>query len=352
MSLALYYCSRTTAPTGPFDPATVPLAELKRIRGAIWPNCHGELVLPLGPRPGQPDNICAPTYLDRYPVDLWEPIAAMLRGRGYWTVDMGPSVGDYTGYHGQFPPVTPWPVDASPAEKQRHWDLHLSVHDWWWQHGFSTVEFLHPDGWTFEQTRDFFTPLLDQPRSRQLLRIVVPTGWEPAKYEWSNATWCQYFTWIRDLLPDALCLVHLTTDIDAPVGTDALEPVAVPNGTAWDRIIHAGCDGWLLQNGPYSSGPDADPDLAQHFAAQFMATGLGAALHSVAWHFQGNAGWPYAPSFLLINAECTSYTGYWNNLPEPQREAWGDLAMQSGADAYFDGGTVGVGSETPPPWVR
>jgi hypothetical protein len=323
----------------------------------MWPNCNGELVLPLGPRPGTAFNIIAATYLLRYPENVREPMATILRGRGYWNVDTGPSVGDYGGYHGQYPNPDPWPVDASSSEKQRQWGKHLDELQWWWDHGFAPIEFLHPDGWTFEQTRDFFSPLLQTERARKLLRLVVPSGWEPAHYEWSNATWCLYFQWISAMLPDCVPLVHLVADCDAPVGTDAYEPVAVPNGEAWRRIYAAGCRGWLIQNGPYDNGLNT-PELKANFQAQFQTTGYAAETRSVAWHFMGNAGWPKLiqlpdpdDDLLLINGEATAYPGYWNNLPEPTREDVGDAAMAAGAYGYFDSGRQTVGGKKPPPWV-
>src|SRR5215471_1341128 len=204
----------------PFNPDDAKMSDLRRIRGAIWPNCNGELVLPLGPRPGRSDNIIATNYLFRYPEEVREPMAALLRRRGYWNVDTGPAVGDYVGYHGQYPNPDPWDLNASPQEHQRQWDKHLDEHQWWWDRGFAPAEFLHPDGWSFEQTRDFFTPFLLQPRTQHLFKIVVPTGWEPTRYDWSNKTWCMFFEWARQCLPKALLPVHTVSDVDACVGTD------------------------------------------------------------------------------------------------------------------------------------
>lgn len=319
------------------NPMEFSLAELAKIRGAMWPSatdCPG-LLLPFGPRPNQQDNIIATDFLSGYSPDQQLAIVNCLTAQGYTHAVIGPIV-DSDGYHGQF----------TPRDWRQNFDAFLDVAQFLYDHGLIPVIFIHPDGWSFEQTQEL-THLFLSERAQRLMRIVVPTGWEPAKYEWSSCTWASYVTWARATWPNALVMIHTVSDVDAPAGTDALcnddDHKWNPDGNAgaWRRVapfIH----GWLIQNGPYYSAPAADPNLARNFAAQFKVDGDGAALHSVAWHFAGNAGWPTNSAWgnspvLLYNAESTAYSGYWNNLPEASRRAWGKLAIASGAAGCLDG---------------
>ncbi len=81
-------------------------------------------------------------------------------------------------------------------------------------------------------------------------------------------------------------------------------------------------------------------ETATNFGNQFKADVKGSLRDRFV---NGYAGWPTTCAtpgepLDLINAECTSYYAYWANLPEAVSVAWGDLAMQSGADGFFDGG--------------
>lgn len=326
------------------DPSNIPLERLAAIRGAMWPNasrCSPSLALPFGPRPGQTDNIIATDFFANYSTDEQDAIIDCLKSLGYTHVVMGPLV-DSDGYHGQY----------QAHDWTQHFDQFLDTAQFFWDNGLAPVVFLHPDGWSFEKTRDYLTPLLQQPRAQELVRIVVGPGWEPTKYDWSSCTWALFAQWARETLPNALNLIHTVADVDAPVGTDEIcDDNGKPNGDGWARVtpwIH----GWLIQNGQngssYATSPDASPLLAKNFAAQFKATGDGAAAHSIAWHFAGNAGWPTNSAWgqkmpiRLYAGEMTAYEGYWKNMPEEWRIAWGDLAIAAGASGYLDGGTVPV----------
>jgi hypothetical protein len=323
-------------PAGALTPDS-PLAELARIRGAMW---SVRAPVPHGPRPGQADNIVALDYLEWYDGPARELALRAYRERGYTHAVSGPPI-DVDGYHGNFP-TEPGPMS------QAIWDRQMDALEALWNAGLAPIFFLHPDNWTFEQTRDTFTPYLQQPRAQRLIRIIVPSGWEPTRYDWSSQTWTAYARWARETLPNALVLIHTVTDVDAPVGTDSKgDDNGRPNAEGWARIapfIH----GWLIQNGPYETAPSGDPTLAREFGAQFKADGDGAELHSVAWHFKGAGGWTRDSAWgagipiLLYNAENTAYESYWRNLPESASRAWGDLAISCGADGYLDGGTVDV----------
>jgi hypothetical protein len=231
------------------------------------------------------------------------------------------------------------------APTQPQWDFYLDRLEEMWDAHVKPIVFIHPDGWTFEQTRDAFTPLLQQPRAQRLIRIVVPTGWEPTRYDWSSCTWARYAQWARQTLPNALVLIHTVSDVDAPVGVDELcNDNNNPNGNAdgWARVapyIH----GWLIQNGPYPAAPANDPEHKQPFCDQFNPD----VAHTVAWEFAHN-GWPMFSAWgngiriRLYNAENTAYVSYWQNLPEDASRDWGDLAIACGADGYLDGGRVDV----------
>jgi hypothetical protein len=298
------------------DPSTVALGELARIRGAMW---SARLDVPFGPRPGRPDNIIATAYFDTYsPADRARIITA-LKARGYTHVVAGPLV-DTGGYHGQF-----HPHDWRGAEFARFLDQLQTF----WDNGLTPVVFIHPDGWTFERTRDELTPLLRQERAQRLIRIVVPTGWEPTRRRWSSCTWAAFAQWARQTLPDALVLIHTVADADAPAGDDARCSDRDAAG-AWARVVPY-IHGWLIQNGPYNAPPESVPALAREFAAQFSAA---FATRVSAW----GAGVP----ILRYAGEQTAYSSYWKNLPEGASRAWGDLAIASGADGYLDGGTVDV----------
>jgi hypothetical protein len=345
------------------DPSGIPLGQLAAIRGAMWPQgplgstpasatlkdgsaCAPDDI-PFGPRPGQRDNIIATDFIANYSDHQRLCIVAELKARGYTHVVMGPIV-DSDGYHGQYAPHD-WHWEDAAHVNGDNFDRFLDLVQFFYDHQLIPVVFLHPDGWSFEQTRDAFTPLLTTARAKRLLRIVVPTGWEPTRYDWSSCTWARFVRWTRDVFgPDALILIHTTADVDAPVGTDSLcDDNGKPNGEGWTRVLGATLDGWLIQNGAYSTAPAGSPDIARNFAAQFMADGDGAALHGARWHFaHGISSWPTTTwrgtPLLLYAAEHTSYTAYWQHMAEADRVLWGDLAIASGADGALDGVSVAV----------
>lgn len=297
------------------DPSSFPFGDLARVRGAMW---SARLAVPFGPRPGRPDNVIATAYFDAYsPADQTRIIAA-LKLRGYTHVVVGPLV-DVGGYHHQFPPHD-WRGAA--------FDRFLDQLQTFWDNGLDPVVFIHPDGWTFERTRDEFTPLLKTERAQRLIRIVVPSGWEPTRHGWSSCTWSAFADWARQTLPNALVLIHTVADADAPSGSDARCRDASA-ADAWARVaphIH----GWLIQNGPFTTAPVGDSALARGFAAHFRANPT------------RDSAWGPGVPILLYAGEQTAYSSYWKDLPEAASRAWGDLAMAAGADGYLDGGTVDV----------
>jgi hypothetical protein len=331
------------------DPSGIPLAQLAAIRGAMWPRaniCADPPILPFGIRPNQPDNIIATTYFDNYTSAQQEAIARCLKSVGLTHVVVGGLV-DWWAYHGQY--------SGHDYSTPEGFEKFLDLHQWFYDHQLTPVTFIHVDGASFDETQQLVNRLIvGNPRAQKLIRIVVMPGWEPAKYEWSSCTWAKYVHLARDALPNALNLIHTVSDVDAPVGTDALcnddDKTWNPggNGAGWARVINAGLHGWLIQNGPYAGGPNGSRQTAE-FAAQFQSDGDGATYHGAAWHFAGHAGWPTSSAWgsgipiCLYNAEATAYEAYWSNRPsEADRAAWGDLAVNSGACGYLDGGNVSV----------
>lgn len=325
------------------DPSVYPLEELAALRGAMWP--LGEAapcgVLPLGPRPNQPDNVIATDFITEYTIDQQWCIVHELKARGYTHVVMGPLV-DSDGYHGVWTPN-----DWRGARFQQF----LDAEQMFWDAGLKVVTFIHPDGWSLDQTKADLTPLLQDPRAQRLLRIVVPFGWEPCKYECSSYTWAAYGQWARDTLPHALVLLHTVADVDAPVGTDSLgDDNGRPNAEGWARVAPY-YHGWLTQStafdNPSAHGDPTRPDRTdfQNWQDLFNPGVRG----SYQDRFQhAYAGWPTTSAWsggrpLRVYAgEYSAYWKFWQHRTEAEAVTWGDAAMQAGADGYLDSGTVSV----------
>jgi hypothetical protein len=328
------------------DPSKISLRVLARIRGAMW-TVRGPWRF--GPRPGTPDNITAMGFLYCYgdpmnPAVLSQEQKDMIKlykSFGYTHVVWGPPTGG--SYHGQYP-------DVDFTQSKELFEKWLDWAQVFWDNGLTPICFMHRDNDNYQQTVDLWEPLIrNNPRAQKLMRVIVPTGWEPTRYGWSSVTWANFLKWARDILPNALVLIHTVADVDAPVGTDELyDDNMKGNGEGWARVtpyLH----GWLIQNGAYKVAPSADPTLAKNFRGQFDKGAIGAECHGVAWHFiNGILNWPHNSAWgpdetiYLYNAECTSFEAYWGNVPYETSTAWGDLAIASGADGYLDSGTVDV----------
>lgn len=317
------------------DPSRIPLEQLAAIRGAMW---TARLNLPFGPRPGQDDNIIATDFMAGYSATDQRRIIATLQARGYTHVVLGPIV-DSDGYHGQYE-ARDW---RGPAFEQ-----FLDVVQLFWDHGLAPVIFIHPDGWALEQTQAL-TPLFTSPRAQRLMRIVVPFGWEPGKYEISSWTWAAYGAWARQTWPTALVLLHTVCDVDAPAGTDARgDDNGQGNQTAWARVVPV-YHGWLTQScafaDPIGHGDLNHPDKTnfQNWTDLFNPSVRG----SYRDRFEhGYAGWPtgsaWGPSapLLVYAGEYAAYWSYWHNRPEAESQDWGDAAIMAGAAGYLDGGRL------------
>src|SRR5215472_5870666 len=153
------------ADVGGVDPSTMPLETLAKVRGAMW---SVRLDVPYGPRPNQPDNICAMDYYQWYDAPTRGRMLGAYVARGYRHAPTGPLV-DADGYHGQYPTA---PNDPT----QDTWDAWLDAMQEWWNVGVAPIFFLKPDNWSFDRLKAVFEPFLLQPRSQRLIRIVVGQG--------------------------------------------------------------------------------------------------------------------------------------------------------------------------------
>ncbi len=323
------------------DPSGRSLESLAAIRGGMWPQTIGSCNnLPIGPRPLDPTNIIATDFITEYSQADQLCIIEALKARGYTHVVMGPLV-DSDGYHGIWTP-NDW--------RGANFDRFLDAIQQFWDHGLATIVFIHPDGWSFEQTRDELTSLLQQPRAQKLIRIVVPPGWEPTQYGWSSCTWAAFGEWARGVLPRALVLLHTVSNVDAPVGTDArCDDNGKPNAEGWARVAPF-YHGWLTQSTAFET-PDAhgDPNHPEKTNYQNWQDNFRCSVtYSYCNRFHnGYAGWPtssaWASGPLRIYAgEYKAYWTFWHGRTEAEGVAWGDAAMAAGADGYLDSGSVAV----------
>jgi hypothetical protein len=222
--------------------------------------------------------------------------------------------------------------------------------DWlemFWSRGVIPICFLHPDNWDLDQTRALYDPLIkNNPRAQRLMRCVVPSGWEPAYYNWSSNTWASYMQWGHELLPDALILLHTVPDVDAPGGTDA---AGDDNGRGNDKVWHTVAPhihGWLHQASSFED-PDThgDPNHPansnyDNWAALFDAHDEKSFYNR--FH-HGYAGWPTSSLWgdeplYLYSGEFCSYWNYHDDRPYTEGVAWGDRSVSVGADGYLDSG--------------
>lgn len=323
-----------------------PLAELARLRGAIW---TARLDLPYGPRPGQPDNILAMDYLEIFTAaDQARMLAAYgpTSPRRYTTAPMGPIVDP--GYHGQYP-ATDWRADLTPyldaAEKAE-------------RAGVGIVHFLIPDDLQAQPVEILdqqLTPIFSTARAQSLMQRVC-LAWEPGgRYGFNNDWWVARVQWMARVFPRALRLVHLPADQDAPTGQDD-DQRGFTNGRCWAnvaRFLH----GWLVQNAGYTDSASEVPtaEFLKNFTDQFNPNIRGSFYDrfktggpsgdwptTSAWSDLPPALWPLvngAPyeGLLALPAEYASYADYWRNFAERYAQLLGQAALDVGAYGAFDG---------------
>ena len=314
-------------------PEIKPLEELVKIRCAIW-TVQGPW--PYGPRPYQPDNITAMEYIHTYggdPANLNDTQKAMIqtyKNAGYRNVAYGPIL-DPGGYHGLWPAT-----NFTTPDGFRLWLDWLQMY---WDNGLIPICFLHVDGATFEETVALYEPLIlaNLERCQHLMQIVVPAGWEPAKYEWSSNTWAAYGEWIGRLLPNSLVCLHTVADVDAPVGTDSRgDDNGKDNAIGWQRVAqhyHV----WLHQGrafeNPNIKGMDTRYPERTNFDNWVNLFNPSDRTSLVGRFNTGYAGWPthskwgYKP-LQVIPFEWCSYWVCWNGRSVIEGNNWGDRVWQ------------------------
>lgn len=298
---------------------------LAKIRGAMW---TARLNLPWGPRPGQDDNCICIDYFECYtPQDQDRIILAYgPQGRGYTHAPMGPIVD--AGYHGYLP-STDWRDTI---------DVYLDAAAKLEQAGIHVIHFLKPDGWDIDQL-ETLTPLFSTPKAQALMRIVC-CAWEPST-ETPNRVWKQWLSWQARVFPQAVRLIHLPADWDAPIGGP--EDNGKSGGWGWSQVADL-LHGWLVQNAGYVDGgtPVPNPTFVRNFTDQFDPE-----VHwSLANRFMtgGPGDWPtwsaWGPHVPLkvYAGEYAAYANFWHNYPESESRRLGGLALDAGAAGYFDGG--------------
>lgn len=326
MSVVHFAASGGTGSGGGVDPYSFTLEQLAAIRAAIWTN---RAPLSVGPRPNDPSNINAIDYFEVLSAADQDACLAHYTAARYTHAPAGPLI-DTDGYHGIYPTQgmpSPADVDRYVANMQRLWNA-----------GIMPIHFVHPDGWS-KDDMDALAWIYQREDVQRVCRIVVPTGWEPTRYDWKAQYWADIVQkvqgWYGANASRTLWCIHTATETDAPTG----DGDNFPNGNAgaWEIVApHIHC--WFVQNGPYSTTPTQDPTLRDNFAAQFDVNSRGSLMDRFV---NGYAGWP---TYSLwpnggvrpIAFEQTSYTAFWNNFPESGSKAWGDVALDAGASGAGD----------------
>jgi hypothetical protein len=317
-----------------FNPDTVPVEKLARIRGAMW---SARYPMPWGPRPNDPSNILALSAIACYssPEDRKKMLKAYA-AMGYTHGVIGAwRPGPYSPYHELYPDV-----DIS-------FDSYLDILQEFWDCGVIPVVFLKPDNWDSGQLEGL-TQFYSQPRAQKLVKVCVPGGWEPSK-DTSNAEWVRWVQWGARVLPNALRAIHMEADFDAPGNNDDFtpgNPKYIGFAESWVRVapyLHF----YFIQNGGYVFGPSEVPteEFKKNFTDQFRvnpAPGRGSISDRFVW---GYAGWPTHSAWgdrgiTPIASEFAAYADFWKNWDEKYAKQLGDLAIESGAGGSLDGCSV------------
>lgn len=343
------------------DPSTIPVEKLMDFRGSLFTVKAGSCVLPYGPRPGQPDNIAwfGAWY---YSLAQQQCVQQLWRDHTYTHGVMGPLVA--AGYHGQQP-------DADFRSTPEAWEDLMQDQ---WNAGLYPVVVLVPDHWgadksfgehvwTVAELRDSLEPIYRRPRFQTLARIVM-LCWECQgdKYGWSNRKHVEYLTWMAEVFPHAIRVLHSPVGFEAPAGEgDELDlakcgartpGVDCFNGTggAWKTVaplIHA----WFEQDNELYEQPQfVDPNprnggrtRAQNWDGKWDRTNPNSFVSRFA---HGAGGWPTTsanpPSIngghvCAVAAEFLSYPVWWQNYPEDMARDAGARAKVLGACGVMDG---------------
>lgn len=304
------------------------LEERAKIRGAMW---TARAPVSWGPRPYQNDNCICIDYFESFPPNERLTIIDQYIGkRSYTHAPMGPLVD--AGYHGQLP-AQDWRNDPT---------IYFDAAQQLEEAGCKVIHFLRPDEWCFgikwtvEDLKRELNPIFESGRAQSLMGIVC-LGWEPGpKYYYNNDWWVEMCGWMSQTFPNALRLIHMVSDCDAPVGQDD-DRKGISNGQGWANLA-SNIHGFLAQYGGYVDGQSVDqfiPNLqnaVSDLKSRFK-TG-GPQKDWPRW-----SAWGSDQPIRVYAGEYAAFRDYWGNAPESDSILIGDAAMEAGADGFFDGGS-------------
>lgn len=313
---------------------TVTAAQLRDWRGAI---ATVLAPMPCGPRPGRADNVMFTAQIDSSCWGAADRTRAFeaYRAHGYTHWIMGPMV--QTGYHGQYPD-TDWRSNPD-AFFDRVEDV--------WRAGFIPGIFTIPDNGVCADGHSVDVACLERefgaiyrsPRAQALFRIVAPQ-WEPA--DWHPSQWGEVATWLADVFPKAVRVIHLPSNLAAPCHKKDLARYK----------LEAAADCWTLAKMP----------LWHQVFLQESWTFMGESEHvqegrtaqeqftydlwdSVRRIRDGYAGYPVTSAWGanvpldIIAFEYASYAVTRHPALAPKARAWGALALKvDGIRGFGDGG--------------
>jgi hypothetical protein len=315
-------------------------AQLLDIRSALNIVVPGA---PFGPRPDPPDNatnMASTNGIWHYPPAWQDTILEAYRARHYTHGSVGPFV-DVEGYHNRWPPTDVRdPVQAAQIQ---------AAIEKIERAGIIPAMFIQVDGWTIEQMNEL-VPIFVEPWWQAHARLVV-NGFEQqgSKYGWSNATYVTWLTWLRNVFPNAIRLLHTSADIESPVGDgdDTSQP-GMSDGECWGRVtplIH----GWLEQSNALfpkgcngAEGPDFVADNQLTNEQNWFNLWDQAWPYSLVSRFRdGYAGWPTTSAnggpLKVYAGEFYSFAQFWCSGREDYARDHGARAVALGAAGSFDG---------------
>lgn len=306
--------------------------ELRSFRGAI---STVRLDIPLGPRPGKPDNALFTAMYGCYSTADRARMRAAYKQRGYTHWPIGPLI---TGtYHGKYP-------DHNELADPNHFENLLEE---LWNDGLVPVVFLLPldrrcglgnDGTIdWQVVERVLRPVYRTARFQRLARVVA-LAWEPndGKIISTQSQSAAAVRWMARVFPHALRYIHMTAVQDAPCDQAGAE------AAAW-RAVAPYLHGWLVQDANFG-GPNANGAGLDKFRGHLRS--------AVAHLHAGRDGWPTTSAIPgqprdIVAFEYASYWSFWNNRPESEARRWGEAALSIEGIAGFDDGGPG-----PPPSKR
>ena len=162
-----------------------------------------------------------------------------------------------------------------------------------------------------------------------------------SRFTFVNAWWVGMCQWMAQTFPQALRLIHMIADTDAPVGQDD-DVKGITNGQGWANVVPY-LHGWLVQNAGYTDGASPIPseEFRLNFANQFNPMVHGSFPDRFT---NGYAGWPTTSAWgdrglIALPGEYAAYGLYWKNFPDDEAVSLGRSAMNAGAIGFFDGGS-------------